>query len=181
MRYIQRMTMQMAPTIFASGYAAAEEAPEFKLVIAYEDFAHGQYAIKFFEWIVAKFGELFTFVPHFLKFEELLWPQVNQQVTRELADASMVVIAANEETDLPLLVKDWLRSWETANISDETALVALLSFCRGKRTVQTPVRSQLKKIARRTGMKFFFKPIGCPPEEARFPGQNASQAARAGR
>jgi hypothetical protein len=180
MRYIRPMKMQMGKTIFATNFAAPEEVPEFKLVIAYEDFAHGQYAIKFFEWIVAKFGDLFTFIPHFLQFEELLGPQVRERITRELTDTSMVVIAANEDADLPLLVTDWLRSWETVNIGNESALVALLSFYQDNRSRRSSVRSQLERVARRTGMKFFCKPIDWPRDDNRQPAEVFPQCVRGG-
>ena len=160
--------MQTVESIFAAANFASEEAPEFKMVIAYDDFANGRCALNFFERIVAEFGERFVFVPGFLKFEELLWPRVGQRVAREVAEADMVVIAAYEEADLPSLVKDWLRTWGHARRRNKAALVALLSASQDGTMLRTPVRSHLQQVAQRAGMKFLCN-IDWPKKDVQFP------------
>jgi hypothetical protein len=160
--------MQTIESVFATDNFRAEEAPEFKMVIAYDDFANGRWAMKFLDWIVAEFGKLFIFVPTFLKFEELFWPEVGRRVARTVAEADVVVIAAYEDSDLPSLVKDWLRTWGRARRRNETTLVALLSASQDSTALQAPVRSHLQQVARRTGMKFLCD-IDWPKQDFQFP------------
>ncbi len=173
--------MQTVESFLADASFRSEETRVFQMVIAYGDFANGRCAMNFFDRIVAEFGKMFIFVPSFLKFEELLWPEVGDRVVREAAEADMVVIAAYEEADLPSLVKDWLGTWEKVEKRNETALVALLSASQDSTVSRTPVRSHLRQVARRAGMKFFCNHhIGWPRKDVQFPLEIIHRADRGG-
>ncbi|HXR09044.1 MAG TPA: hypothetical protein VN765_17015 [Candidatus Acidoferrum sp.] len=127
---------------------------EFKLVVAYDDFGHANCARNFMERLVESFGESLTFVPCFLKFEELSRPDVGERLAREVASADMFVIVAYEHADLPDPMEQWVRSWETTKRTRGCQLLALVSASRSGSRRWTPVQSRLRQVARRTGMKF---------------------------
>ena len=145
-----------------------DEVPVLKMVIAYDDFAHGMCALHFLESLIADFGEMFTFVPRFLKFEELLRWDVAEQVSKEAAEADLNVIAAHEEWELPALVKKWLRTWKGNTVNEDGAFVALLST--PPRTVfwRRPVEAHLRKVALRTKRTFLCNQIEWPRKDVSF-------------
>ena len=162
-------SMQTIDATTAAATLEFDEAPEFKLVIAYDSFANGRCAMKFFEWLMEDFGKLFTFVPRFLRFEDLLWPDLQEEAAREAAEADMVVIAANQGGDSPLSTKECIRSWEANIRNNGCAFVALPSNCQGDDSCRTTVQSHLRQVARQNGMKFLCKQIHWPDKDVEFP------------
>ena len=145
-----------------------DEVPVLKMVIAYDDFAHGMCALHFLESLIADFGEMFTFVPRFLKFEELLRWDVAEQVSKEAAEADLTVIAAHEGWDLPALVKEWLQTWKGSPKNEDGPFVALLSTPEEASSWRRPVEAHLRKVARRTQKTFLCNQISWPTKEVRF-------------
>jgi hypothetical protein len=160
--------MQTTHSISA-GAAGIETPPEFKLLIAYDDFANGRYAMRFLERLVDEFGRLFSFIPRLLKFEDLMRPQVAEQVEKEAAEADMVVVAAYGEADLPTLVKDWLCKLGPRKGKDDGTLVALFSSGKEGTASHRPAQWHLRKAARRSDREFVCNPIDWPAKEATFP------------
>lgn len=145
-------------------YESASAVPrrrgqDFNLVIAYEDFANGLCAMRFFEDLLDDMGRVFTLIPRFLKFEELQRPRLRECVAAEAAQADMVVVAANEGAELPGLVKTWLNGWRSAGNRDDRSLVALISAPAGHKVHRKPVRSLLQEVARSKGMRFLCQEI----------------------
>jgi hypothetical protein len=130
------------------------QTSEFKLVIAYDDFGNANCARWLFERLVANLGQSFTFIPRFLKFEELSRPDVGDRLAKEVGVADMVVIVAYEHTDLPDLAKEWVRAWDSTSSIKGRRLLAFLSTGHRENDQWTPVQSRLRQAARRTGMKF---------------------------
>jgi hypothetical protein len=140
--------------IFAGLDPSSGPMSEFKLVVAYDDFGHASCARCFIERLVESLGKILTFIPCFLKFEELSMPHVGERLTREVALADMVVIVAYEHADLPDPMEEWLRSWETTKRIEGRQLLALVSTSHRGNRRGTPVQSCLLQVARRIGMKF---------------------------
>ncbi len=140
--------------LFATTSPNAARASEFRLVVAYDDFGNGICAKTFFEGLAESFGEFFTFIPRFLKFEELLKLPVGERLAREAAVADMVVFVADEHVDLPDFVENWIQIWETPTKIEGHRLLALFSTCHRENDRVTPVQWRLRKAARRTRMKF---------------------------
>jgi hypothetical protein len=140
--------------IFAGPDPSFGPMSEFKLVVAYDDFGHANCARCFVERLMESFGKILTFIPCFLKFEELSMPHVGERLSREAALADMVVIVAYEHADLPDPMEEWVRSWETSKRIESRQLLALVSASHRGNRRRTPVQSRLLQVARRTGMKF---------------------------
>jgi hypothetical protein len=140
--------------VFAAPSPNSGRGSEFKLVVAYDDFGGAACARRFFERLVESFGEFLTFIPRFLKFEELLRPRIGERLAKEAAVADMVVFVANEDGDLPDLVEEWIRTWETTTGIEGRRLLALLSTSHRENDQCTPVQWRLRQAARRAGMKF---------------------------
>jgi hypothetical protein len=143
--------------IFAGLDPGSGPMSEFKLVVAYDDFGHANCAKCFIERLVESFGEILTFIPCFLKFEELSMPHVGERLAREVALADMVVIVAYEHADLPDPMEEWVRSWETTRRIEGRQLLTLVSTSHRGNRRRTPVQSRLLQVARRTGMKFLLQ------------------------
>jgi hypothetical protein len=161
--------MQTAHSISATRRAAFAAPPEFRLLLAWDDFASGRRAVCFLERLVDEFGRMFTFVPSFLRFEDLRQPHVAQQMEDQAAEADLVVIAACGDAELPLLVKDWIRKLGAEKEHSDGALVALLSPGESGFVNDRPVHWHLSEAARRSGRKFLCNPIDWPAKEAAFP------------
>jgi hypothetical protein len=159
-------TMQPALSVLADLDGA--EPAELKLVIVYDDFANGRYAMDFLERLIQNFGRLFTFVPRFLRLEELREPCLDASLTEEAGRADMVVIAAREEAELPGRVETLMRAWEGEARGDEGALIALLRPIWKGSANQAGVRSHLEQVARRAGRTFLCKQIEWPEEPTEF-------------
>jgi hypothetical protein len=151
------------------GRGCLEAPTEFRLLIAYDDFANGRCAVRFLEKLVDEFGKLFTFIPRLLKFEDLMRPQVARQVEHEAAEADMVVVAAYGDADLPVLVRDWLGKLGPREGNREGTLVALFSSGKKGPVNHRPAQWHLRQAARRSERKLLCNPIDWPTKEAAFP------------
>jgi hypothetical protein len=105
----------------------SDEAQHFRLVVAYDDFANEIRAREFYGRLVESFGKTITFVPRFLKFEELSGPRVRENLAGDVAAADMPVIAAYENADLPSLAADWIQTWRVKAKRDDGTWLVLLS------------------------------------------------------
>jgi hypothetical protein len=161
--------MQTRQCISGAGATGFDTPPAFKLLIAYEDFANGRWAMRFLETLVDEFGKLFIFMPRLLRFEDLTRPEVARQAEDEAAEADMVVFAAYGDADLPSLVKDWVRKLGLRRGQGDGALVALLSSSKQGATNYAPSQRHLRAAARRSERKFLCNPINWPAREAAFP------------
>jgi hypothetical protein len=63
--------------------------PKLSLLIGYDDFANGRRAISFLRYLKEAFGDLCMFNPQFLRFEDLMRPQVAQEMGSDAAMADM--------------------------------------------------------------------------------------------
>jgi len=152
---------------FSLGNHPAPGVSVFKLVVAYADFGNGILARQFCEEFGKQLPQACQLITRFLKFEDLLSLQVSDDMTREAEAADMVVIAASEGAELPDRVKDWLWSWRVEKGARDRVLMALIH--RGPLTPDhhEPVRSLLRQVARRMGMKFMSQSLeGLAPEPA---------------
>ncbi len=166
--------------IFAATSPKSDRASEFKLVVAYDDFGNGICAKEFFRGLAESFGEMLTFVPRFLKFEELLELRVRELLVSEVAVADMVVFVADEHVTLPDSVENWIRTWETTAGIEDLRLLALFSTSHRDNDRVTPVQWRLRQAARRTGMKFVLQATPLSGRGFRVADPNAATTRQAG-
>lgn len=162
--------MQMANLTTEATMMSFDEAPVLKLVIAYDDFAHGLCAMNFVKWLIDDFGRLFTFVPRFLRFEELLRRDVAGQAAQEAEEADLIVVAAYEEGDPPAVVQEWLQTCTGQAKKEDGAFLARLSTSEEGGSWKKPVEAHLRRqLAQRTKTEFASTQIDWPAKEVGFP------------
>jgi hypothetical protein len=165
---------------FAATSPNSDRGSEFKLVVVYDDFGNGICAKKFFDGLAESFGKILTFIPRFLKFEELLSLHVGERLAKEVAVADMVVFVADEYADLPDFVEKWIRTWETTTRIERSRLLALFSTRHRENNRRTPVQSCLRQAARRARMKFLLQAAPLSKTRCRVGGANPKAKRQAG-
>jgi hypothetical protein len=153
------MLMQSIPMRARARRIEPKSTPSFEVVLAYQDFNSGIRAKEFFDRLVREHGKLFRFLCHLWKFDFLLAPGLTGQAVANAADADMIVIAANNQTELPLNVKDWIHLWLPLT-RPSGALVALLDGDKPSVGSRIAVCSYLREVAERAHMEFFSHKLG---------------------
>ena len=148
--------------------------PEFRVLLAYQDFAAGLRAKEFFDRLVRDHGGLFRFICHLWKFDLLLAPGLEDQAVAEAAKADMIVIAAHDESVVPSTVKVWFERWlRRSRIPG--ALVALVDASDRQDRTPSGMCACLREFAERAQMKFFCKGQAPAPTGFPFVSQNNEQ------
>ncbi len=124
--------------------------PEFNVLIAYDGFANRLYARQLMARLEETVGKLHQVVPHYLKFEQLLWPQVRRKAGQQAAQADLVIIAAYQEACLPCLAKRWLQERGRKNRLTYGPLVVLLRTSSREHSEPSSVQWHLHQVAHRT-------------------------------
>ncbi len=146
-----------------------EPPPEFKLLIAYEDFANGRRAMMFLERLVEEFGRLFTFVPRFLKFEDLTKAQVAEQMEKEALEADLVVVAAYADGEWPGPARAWIRELEIRRGKRDRGLVSLLNSRQEASPNDRPAQWRLRAATKRGRSHALRQPVAWATKEEAFP------------
>jgi hypothetical protein len=146
--------MASASNPVRAGDSSQGETPSLKLVIAYEDLATAQRAMKTCERLSAQLAGEFQIQTNPWKFDLLRAPTLQQVAAEEIADADMVVISAHCDKELPGEITAWLTSWLGKRRSSPSALVAMLDSVEGAAT-PTPLHSYLQEAARQAQVDFF--------------------------
>jgi hypothetical protein len=131
-----------------------DQESKLKLVVAYDDFNSGNRARYFFEGLAERFLNILTFIPRFLKFEQLAKTRAGQCQPRQAAAVDIVVIVANEHADLRDLAEEWIRTWKMTGKTEGRRLLALFTTCHEENDRSNQTQSRLHQVARRTGMRF---------------------------
>ncbi len=143
--------------------------PEINVLVAYDGFANRLYATHLLARLEETVGRLYHVVPHFLKFEVLLWPQVGRKAAQQAARADLVIIAAYEEACLPCLAKRWLREqWRNNRLTYGPLVLLLRTSARGNNS-QTPVQWHLHQVAKRARKAILHKQTPWAARNAQFP------------
>jgi hypothetical protein len=130
------------------------QEPELKLVVAYDDFNSGNRARYFFGGLAERILNSLTFIPRFLKFEQLAKPRADDRQPEKAAAVDIIVILADAHADLHDLSEEWMRTWKMTSKMEGRRLLALFSTRHQENDRWDQSQSRLHQVARRTGMRF---------------------------
>lgn len=130
----------------------------YNVVIAYDEFASGQYAMEACRLLSSKFKDDVAARVKSWSFADLRNTAVNLTAACDAAGAHMVMVAASSE-DLPWAVKKWIETWLAWNGGGHGMLVALLNLGRA-REKYSPAEAYLRFVAARRGMRFLLQRTG---------------------
>lgn len=119
-----------------------------RILIAYDTIQTGKRAEAIYERLLERLGNNFEFEQQLWRFDLLGDPLLRELAAQDAAQADIVIIATDNDSDLPIAVQQWLESALKQHVG-AAALVALT------RHHQPPVQPYLEDIARRGGMDFF--------------------------
>lgn len=140
-----------------------------KVLIAYEDFATGQRAMKICGNLIDQLGQKFQFRTSLWKFDLLRVTKLNAIATQDADAADLVFISAHDRGDLPAEVRKWLAAWQSQPLSSAKALVALLERTDERARVNSPVHSYLQAFAVKARFDFFSQTVAAlPPRRETF-------------
>jgi hypothetical protein len=135
------------PTMQARDLAPALDS-SVKVVIAYDNLDIAKRAEAVYERLARRLGQAFEFQQRLWRFDVLQEDSLRDQAVRDAADADIVIVAMQEDADVPEAVRRWLESLLSRS-TGATALVALLD------RPGSAVQPYLEEVARRGGMDFF--------------------------
>jgi hypothetical protein len=119
-----------------------------KIVIAYDNAATARRAEAIYKRLAQRLGDDFEFEQRLWRFDVLEEETVRAEATKDTADADIVIVATNDDNQLPAGVQRWLES-SLQQHAGGAALVALLEHA------SPPVQPYLEDVARRGGLDFF--------------------------
>lgn len=119
-----------------------------KVVIAYDNLDVARRAEAVYERLSHRLQETFAFQQRLWRFDVLEEDSLRAQAVRDAADADIVIVAMQDDSEVPEAVRNWLESL-LGRTPGAAALVALLQ------THRAPVQPYLEDVARRGGMDFF--------------------------
>ena len=131
------------------------------MVIAFEDRATGQRALKLYARLVGRLSAEFRFSQSLVRFDGLQVQSVREAAVGDAAPADMVILSLHGDRPLPDQVASWLESCETRERErgQATALIVLLDPTR---TPDDSTRwcEYLRGMAARVGMDLFIHTDG---------------------
>ena len=137
-----------------------------KVLIAYEDFATGQRAMKLCERLINNLGHDFQFRTCFWKFDILCLPKLKPIASQDAFHADVVIISTYWRDDLPAQVKSWMTSWPGKAPRHPQALVGLLCGDSDQSQNDSPARAFLEGFARNGRLAFFTQASAVPVAQA---------------
>ena len=119
-----------------------------RILIAYDTIQTGKRAEMIYERLLERLGNNFEFEQQLWRFDLLEDHILRELAAQDAAQADIVIIATDNDSDLPISVQLWLESALEQHVG-AAALVALT------RHHKPPVQPYLEDVARRGGMDFF--------------------------
>src|SRR5688500_15836019 len=119
-----------------------------RILIAYDTIQTGKRAEAIYERLLERLGDSFEFEQQLWRFDLLEDPVLRGLAAQDAAQADIVIVATDNDSDLPIAVQQWLESALKQHVG-AAALVALT------RHHKPPVQPYLEDVARRGGMDFF--------------------------
>jgi hypothetical protein len=143
---------ELSATTFAS--RTFGPAPEFNVVIVYEELESGKRARRTYDYLAEQLGHESEFKHAMWKFDILAIPHLRDMAVKDVMNADIVVVSMARAREVPAAVKDWIESW-LGFAAKPMALVALFD---SESTDTRISRNYLEAVANRGGMKFFANP-----------------------
>ncbi len=137
--------------------ADAEARATMNVVIAYDDIAAGQHAVRILGDVADNFGGDIELRPQLWAFRFLETPEWRVLAGRDVLDADMLIISTSSESELPAAVRSWFNSCLTQRCGADLAVIALLGR-PGKLDEPYSARFQFVQRAVREASVDFFAP-----------------------
>lgn len=130
----------------------------FNVLVAYEDFATGHYALNVFNRLFPGSSQFPDFsTRNVWKFDLLEIAKFRSLAAEEAANADVIIISAHAAVALPVAVKRWLDMWIDERPHDPGAFVVLLSRTAKRVASDLRIETYLEACARKAGMDFFIQ------------------------
>jgi len=126
----------------------------FDLVIAYEDLATRNRAMRLHDHLDRQLGGDFDFHCAWWKFEHLREPTLREQAVDDAMSANMIVISIHGDCELFPAARAWIDDWSHRLDHNKCALVTLFAEPHPKKK-SSPLFTRLQQVARQARMDFF--------------------------
>lgn len=134
---------------------AADTESGVQVVLLYENALLGQKAKALMHGMQSAMGRSDQFQVNTWQFDSLQATWFGLHARRSLANAQMIIVAANGNRSLPWEVTEGLKRWLQKNGNHEQALVAFLEADPLHAKEHGRAFSQLENLARQSGLDFF--------------------------
>lgn len=126
----------------------------FDLVIAYEDLATRNRAMRLHDHLDRQLGDDFDFHCAWWKFEHLRELTLREQAVDDAISANMIVLSMHAESELFPAARAWIDDWSHRLDHHKCALVTLFAEPHPRKK-SSPVFALLQQVARQARMDFF--------------------------
>jgi hypothetical protein len=135
-----------------------------RILIVYEDMVTGQKARYVAEQLVGSLGPNYKCETSLWKFEVLKVPDISAMAAYEARQADLIVFAAQKDKELDDEVKQWIQNWIPFKERGDSCIVALLLRSEGDPPLASPLYSYLSKVAKKSGLDFFWQELESKPQ-----------------
>lgn len=148
----------------ARGNAHWEPKYPFDLVVAYEDIATRNQALRLYDSIAKQLLDDYDFQCSWWKLDFLQSPPLFEQAADTAADSNMLVLSLRESHRLPETIDRWMEAIIQRRDYRKTALVALICNLAPDKIQGAPVVTALHRFAHQANMDFFCNTFNLPKE-----------------
>lgn len=148
----------------ARGNAHWEPKYPFDLVVAYEDIATRNHALRLYDSIAKQLLDDYDFQCSWWKLDFLQSPPLFEQAADTAADSNMLVLSLRESHRLPETIDRWMEAIIQRRDYRKTALVALICNLAPDKIQGAPVVTALHRFAHQANMDFFCNTFNLPKE-----------------
>jgi hypothetical protein len=133
---------------------AASQAPQLKVVVVYEDFQMGLVARELFDRMVREAGARAARLTLW-RFDFFHAAELTHALTRQAAEADVIIVAVRDPHSLPPQVRAWLERWPLRRKPGVGALVGLFAPGLVRPAQTSRVACQLRRAAAQAKIDFF--------------------------
>lgn len=136
----------------------------FDLVVAYEDIATRNQALRLYDSIAHQLLDDYDFQCSWWKLDFLQSPPLFEQAADSAAESNMLVLSLRDGSQLPEIIERWLEAIVQRRDYRKTALVALICNLAPDKIQGAPVVTALHRFAHQGSMDFFCNTFDLPKE-----------------
>ena len=150
------INMQTGPLLSSRFYTSHEECNEvFNVVIAYDNVAAGQRAMRLLSYLRREHGESIRFQPQPWRFDLLGHPDWRQFAVADALKADLLIISASGGSGLPTAIRSWITACFARKRGANAAVVGLCGSEGKMDDADSPRLQFLQSAAREAGLEFF--------------------------
>jgi hypothetical protein len=149
--------LRLMETTFAAGANCAIKSKSpllFNVVVAYEDFTTANQARKVFARWLQQARTQVEICHTMWKFSLLQNQKLKEMAARDAAAAEIVMIATQEDRDLPEEVKSWIALWLEQRGAQNAVLIVVSRRLNDQGEGLGSIRPYLREVAQRGKMEF---------------------------